>query len=470
MGRDNTGENILYQDYQRELANSIMRRDSMDHIRILLASGSKADKPVSNGLKPLHYAVYEQYEEAVRLLLVRGSDANTTDSGGYTAMHLCAERGYLNMMKILVEFGGKVSCLDPTVTDLFPSEDMEEPLRLAIKGGHCDCAEFLLDNGANPNARYFLGGEINMVHPEDFVFTELLLRYGAKPDSFDRSGLTPLMKACKYKKCLDTVKLLVHYGADVNSQATARQDFRTVLHYAVMGDNIEAAIYLLKHGAQVNMEPDYEGPSPLDVAILTDDLEMVKVLVEAGANVSSFTSTIGTPLHIVLGTELKHQCEIIEYLLEKGANVNKIHRYHNGAVLKSPLVEYLNSNKTYNRMVLSLLLRYGARVIFIQPALDARGVLRSLQHIIPEDGSEEMLELLVYSSDSVDLFNVQKSMLIPEEVREPLLRMSLSPSPLRHQARMRLRDMFPEGKDYVKKVKSLPFPDLWIRYLLFEFC
>ncbi|XP_014676686.1 PREDICTED: ankyrin-1-like [Priapulus caudatus] len=485
MGGDEhgSGDFLVPPDLQRALANSIMRHDSVDDLRILLASGSKADQPVANGLRPLHYAVYEQYADAVRLLLVRGGDVNTTDSGGYTAMHLCAERGYVAMMRILVEFGGRVSSAEhqrPLAVEAhadadasFPANDMEEPLRLAIKGGHYECAEFLLEHGADPNARYFLGSEINMVHPEDTVFLELLLKAGARPDAYDRSGLTPLMKAAKYRKCLAAVRLLIAHGADVNARATVRQDFRTVLHYAVMGVNLDAVATLVEKGARVKMDVDYDGPSPLDVAILTDDVDVVAALIDAGADINSFTSSIGTPLHVALSGELRHQGAIVELLLRRGADVNMTHRYNNGAALKSPLVEYLNSQKTYSRQVVSLLLRYGARVIFTQPALDPRGLLRSLGSIVADDGEaddEELLELLAYSSECFDIAYVQRSMLLPEEVRVPLLRMCTRPTPLRHLARLALREMSPDGEEYVQKVRALPFPRLWIRYLLFEFC
>lgn len=55
---------------------------------------SKVNEPVTQGLRPLHYAVWQRYPEAARLLLVRGGDVNARDECGYSALHLSAEHGY----------------------------------------------------------------------------------------------------------------------------------------------------------------------------------------------------------------------------------------------------------------------------------------------------------------------------------------------------------------------------------------
>lgn len=61
---------------QRELADSIIRCAPLDDIRILLACGAKVNEPVtSQGLRPLHYAAFQQYLEALQLLLVRGTNS-----------------------------------------------------------------------------------------------------------------------------------------------------------------------------------------------------------------------------------------------------------------------------------------------------------------------------------------------------------------------------------------------------------
>jgi hypothetical protein len=48
---------------QRELADSIIRMEPLDELRILIACGAKANEPVTQGLRPLHYAVWQRYIE-----------------------------------------------------------------------------------------------------------------------------------------------------------------------------------------------------------------------------------------------------------------------------------------------------------------------------------------------------------------------------------------------------------------------
>lgn len=64
-----------YHQLQRDLADAISRLASLDDIRILLACGARVDKPVTQGLHPIHYAAYQNFVPAVRVSafnLIRG--------------------------------------------------------------------------------------------------------------------------------------------------------------------------------------------------------------------------------------------------------------------------------------------------------------------------------------------------------------------------------------------------------------
>ena len=161
----------------------------------------------------------------------------------------------------------------------------DEPLHLAIKNGHFESARFLLEHGANVNARYFFGSEINLVSPLNTSAMELLLMYGAMPDARDRMGLTPLMKACRCPQATETVLTLISYGADVNAQTDERNDYRSVLHYAVLSGSHAMVELLLKQGARAQAppgDPSLTKPTPLDLAVLKGDVQLVKMLINAG--------------------------------------------------------------------------------------------------------------------------------------------------------------------------------------------
>lgn len=79
-----------------------------------------------------------------------------------------------------------------------------------------------------------------------------------------------------------SVLLLLSYGADVNAMADARHDYRTVLHYAILGGDPAVINLLLKQGARLDLGPDYQKPTALDLAILKGDPSIVEMLLEAG--------------------------------------------------------------------------------------------------------------------------------------------------------------------------------------------
>lgn len=110
-------------------------------------------------------------------------------------MLICCCYRYTDVVKLLLDSGANVD-YRPNTNEEFPrTTQCDEPLRLAIRNKHMDIAKLLLEHGADPNKRYFFGSEINLV--ADLEYLELLLTFGASPDSRDRSGLTPLMKAAR---------------------------------------------------------------------------------------------------------------------------------------------------------------------------------------------------------------------------------------------------------------------------------
>ncbi|XP_057341942.1 ankyrin repeat domain-containing protein 65-like isoform X2 [Microplitis mediator] len=449
---------------QRELADSIIRMQSLDEIRILLACGAKPNEIVTQGLRPLHYAVWQKYADAAQLLIVRGADIDATDECGYSALHLAAEHGYTDIVKLLLKHGAKVDHR-PDTGELFPRTMLcDEPLRLALRNGHTGVAKILLEAGANPNKRYFFGSEINLVSPLDLECMELLLAFGAQPNTRDRAGLTPLMKAARLPQGIASVLLLLSYGANVNAMADARHDYRTVMHYAILGGDKTVINLMLKQGVKLNLGPDYQKPSALDLAILKGDPSIVEMLLEAGADVNESSPIIGSPLHVACADNIPNRLEILCMLLERGADPNLVIRSDEGLSLRPVLAEYVASNANPSVEVVALLLKYGARVVIKTQFRDPHGILNSLQNTADKP---KLLRALLEAAESFDPCMIRRSSSLTDAQRALVMEAARTPLPLTHQARLIVRKIY--GPKLPKIVRRLQLPQSLNRYLLYDF-
>ncbi|XP_026734687.1 ankyrin-3-like isoform X2 [Trichoplusia ni] len=458
-------EVISGKSMQRELADSIIRMVPLDEIRILLACGAKVNEPVTQGLRPLHYAIWQRYLEATRLLVVRGCDVNARDDCGYSALHLAAEHGYTELVKLLLESGAAVD-YRPDTGEEFPRTTLcDEPLRLAIRNKHYEVARLLLEHGADPNKRYFFGSEINLVSDPEYL--ELLLTFGANPDSRDRAGLTPLMKAARQRKGMDAVLLLISFGADVNAMADARNDYRTVMHYAVLSGNPEVVNLMIKQGARVNYEcPELSKPSPMDLAILKGDVAMLQMLLSAGAQVNASSSVIGSPLHVACSDNITNRKEIVKILLESGADPNlKVYNDEDATQLRPALAEYLASNPEPSAEIVALLLRYGARVIMKTQFRDPDGILNHLQNVTSEE-YQHIFYLLLEAAEAFDLCMIKRNNTVTAIQKEALITRAKTPISLIAQTRIFLRRYFKTSLCEI--VHDLELPKILHQYLLFN--
>lgn len=142
-----------------------------------------------------------------------------------------------------------------------------------------------------------------------------MLTFGAHTETRDRAGMTPLMRAARHCYGTEQVLLLLSFGADIDAMSDARNDYRTVLHYAVLSGNAALVRLLLKQGARVDRLPPFpepDRPSPLDLAILRGDPALVRALLEEGARVNRSSPVIGTPLHVACADNIPHRVEIMK--------------------------------------------------------------------------------------------------------------------------------------------------------------
>ena len=109
--------------------------------------------------------------------------------------------------------------------------------------------------------------------------------------------ITPLILALRSKR-IDIVETLLTYGADINYPCNSGG--QTVLHCMVFDKHIEVVKFLLENGANVD-SASYKKETPLLASLKIDRLDIAECLLKKGANVNSPCSDSGqTVLHYVI--------------------------------------------------------------------------------------------------------------------------------------------------------------------------
>ena len=221
----------------------------------------------------------------------------------------------------------------------------------AVAAQDTDAAEALIAGGADVNARRPDGATALMwaAHWDDLPLASRLLEAGADPNAADdhgvtpleraaenaslpmverllaggadagaarTSGLTPLMTAARTGNAA-IVEALVDHGADVNA-ATA-ETRSTALMWGLAAPHPDVVRLLLERGADPTLETS-AGFTPLMFAARNGDVEMGRALVAAGVDVDApgADGTHVLPLAIIAG-----QAGFARFLLEQGADPNQ---------------------------------------------------------------------------------------------------------------------------------------------------
>jgi len=134
------------------------------------------------------------------------------------------------------------------------------------------------------------------------------------------AGATDAADAAQ-KKDLSALRALVQRKADVN---TAQPDGTTALHWAVVWNNEEAVVLLLRAGANASARNRY-GATPLSEAVSTGSATMVEALLKAGADAKTLTTEDGET--VLMTAARAGNAAVVRLLLDRGADVNAREKY-----------------------------------------------------------------------------------------------------------------------------------------------
>jgi ankyrin repeat protein len=212
----------------------------------------------------LHEAVKSQQTETVKILVKLGASPDCQDSFGRTPLHVTVETGNLDILKCIVESQETVRRETDLKHDLKPEKPLKKrnvlnvpdvdgntPLHLGVAAGNTNIVSFLISAGSDKNTE-------NM------------------------RGEYPLTLAARSGKN-DILELLM--GGEVQCEEAQIGALRA----AIVAGHVNTTAHLLKLGAPVNKG---ENEKPIHVAIRLGHKELVSLLLQFGASLTSLTDTI----------------------------------------------------------------------------------------------------------------------------------------------------------------------------------
>ncbi|RMJ20186.1 hypothetical protein CDV36_000054 [Fusarium kuroshium] len=292
---------------------------------------------------PLSSAIRHGDITMVMSLLDAGADVNNMADASISALHVAVEMGRLEMVEILLQAGADVNIpLEEgyrkfcRVSKLYGVP--KSPLQVAAGHGMKEIVQRLLQEGADIDGAWFTSIEMCEKHMEDgihellsppaleqalrsghFEMAEILLNAGANIEG-GCLGPTALQAACgsEYLDRLEMARLLLSRGADVNAAAGVWFG-RTALQAAAELGDMDLVQLLLDGGANINAPPcDHGGITALQAAAGSRNENIARMLLEHGAETNA-------PGETALSAAVSSgHVGLTEMLLEAGAFVNQI--------------------------------------------------------------------------------------------------------------------------------------------------
>jgi ankyrin repeat protein len=378
---------------QDDLVRSIETNNIDDLKSLLKEDASLINKTDATGNTMLMIACQNKNLGIVKTLLEMGAQGtiNKQNAIGDTALHIACKNGYAAIASVLVLNGADLTiknvlgktpievCEDPAlkaklelhktnVKKMFEfvknnrTQDLRQllqtfrgvnlvdlttgdtPLHIACQLGNKDIALLLIQCGANPALK-----NNNDQTPFDLVENETL-----KENLQEQYNLTQMLFNDVENDSLPEIEQILdrlpanQVSILVNSRTNpdSTQQGETPLHIAVKAGNKEMVKFLLDYGADVNAGDKYEA-TPLHFACRNGDGYIARMLVEFGGDLTIKAIDGRTPLDACKTNELR--IDLIKDYIEKLARDNKLNlpkgsglsRTNDEASIKKALEYYL---------------------------------------------------------------------------------------------------------------------------------
>ena len=311
-----------------DVADAAMRGD-LAAVGALVAKKADVNAPQGDGATALHWAAYRGNREMLEVLLRAGANPKAANRAGSTPLWLASINGDAGIIGALLAAGADANEKLPLG---------RTPLMAAARTGSVEAMTVLIDRGADVNAKETLRGTTPLMWAADEgheAAVQLLARRGA--DLTARSNPATRGRGPALGKANDPRKAVAAQGAalaagraldlgQLNAIANGRGAAPQGRRGGGAGARAGGAGGANDADDDAGFNP-FRRPEPTDGGELTalvyatrsNDLETVKVLLEAGADVNQVTGYGWSPL--LVATQNRYY-KLAAYLIERGANPN----------------------------------------------------------------------------------------------------------------------------------------------------
>jgi ankyrin repeat protein len=325
-----TIELLLASGAQKDIFSAAGLGDTERVAAILEQDPSTVSARRAFGMEPLQMAAMGGHRETVRLLVERGGNVFTRDVSD-SPFRYAALVGDLEMFKLLEQLRDKYK--DRMRAGRREIYYYRTAMNSAIQQGHGEIVAHLVDQERDIKAELMEYGLLEAAGEGQVEVVRILLERGAQvyasatlykaaESVYDRADPDATME-----RYIAIAKLLIESGADVNWKYTtgstpllrAASNLRSYEHKSV---NTAFFKLLMENGADVNARgKDRKAGVALICAVRADNLELAKLLLEAGADPLAHgerASDVYNCMEVARGEENKEMIALLAKYAEPG--------------------------------------------------------------------------------------------------------------------------------------------------------
>lgn len=299
--------------------------------------------------------------------------------------------------------------------DTYIHEYKRFPIHIAAGNGYLDLLKILIEHNSDVNRKAENGCTplLLAVEMEDIDVIKELLKNNADINLQNDEEVSPLTYSIYFQKDISIVKELLENGAKV--EYTTQK--YTPLMIASNLENIEVMKLLLEYGANVNTKTT-DGQSALELAAIKGSKKSIDFLLENGADVNSQNNQGYTPTMIAVGLE---NIDLLNKLIKAGADLNAKDKNGVSALMNAILVGNYN--------IVNKLIKSGADVN-ASTSITGNYVLDFAVAVYEENKTDKsIMTLLVNNGAKSPNVDISKYITKPKQPSTPKV---ISPSELKY--------------------------------------